>query len=99
MAAALVHSFEAVDREIMTKCRLEGTKGGATGLVLLRIGEGREMGCGRWGLGGAGVLPIGFGLVLGWAGLGFDIYGTSINIIYKNTTLSWAACRERWMSP
>lgn len=39
LAAAMVHSFEAVDREIMTRCRLEGTKGGATGLVVLRIGE------------------------------------------------------------
>lgn len=38
VAAALVHSFEAVDREIMTRCRVEGTKGGATGLVVLRIG-------------------------------------------------------------
>lgn len=38
VAAALVHSFEAVDREIMTQCRLTGTKGGATGLVLLRMG-------------------------------------------------------------
>ena len=34
-----MHSFEAVDREIMTRCRLEGTKGGATGLVVLRMGE------------------------------------------------------------
>lgn len=41
MAAALVHSFEAVDREIMTRCRMEGTKGGATGLVVLRIGARR----------------------------------------------------------
>ncbi|KAL4428565.1 hypothetical protein ABPG77_008877 [Micractinium sp. CCAP 211/92] len=39
IAAAMVHSFEAVDREIMTRCRLEGTKGGATGLVVLRIGN------------------------------------------------------------
>ncbi|KAL4434407.1 hypothetical protein ABPG75_000848 [Micractinium tetrahymenae] len=39
IAAALVHSFEAVDREIMTRCRLEGTKGGATGLVVLRVGN------------------------------------------------------------
>lgn len=39
VAAALVHSFEAVDREIMTRCRVEGTKGGATGLVVLRIGN------------------------------------------------------------
>ena len=38
VAAAMVHAFEAVDREIMTRCRLEGTKGGATGLVLLRLG-------------------------------------------------------------
>jgi len=38
VAAALVHSFEAVDREIMTRCRVEGTKGGATGLVVLGIG-------------------------------------------------------------
>lgn len=38
IAAAMVHSFEAVDREIMTRCRLEGTKGGATGLVVLRVG-------------------------------------------------------------
>ena len=38
VAAALVHSFEAVDREIMTRCRVEGTKGGATGLVVLRMG-------------------------------------------------------------
>ena len=38
VAAALVHSFEAVDKEIMMRCRLEGTKGGATGLVVLRIG-------------------------------------------------------------
>ncbi|PSC75687.1 serine threonine phosphatase [Micractinium conductrix] len=39
VAAAMVHAFEAVDREIMTRCRLEGTKGGATGLVLLRLGN------------------------------------------------------------
>jgi hypothetical protein len=39
VGAALVHAFEAVDREIMTRCRVEGTKGGATGLVLLRLGE------------------------------------------------------------
>ncbi|EFN51693.1 hypothetical protein CHLNCDRAFT_139942 [Chlorella variabilis] len=39
VAAALVHSFEAVDKEIMMRCRLEGTKGGATGLVVLRIGN------------------------------------------------------------
>lgn len=39
VAAALIHSFESVDREIMTRCRLEGTKGGATGLVLLRTGS------------------------------------------------------------
>lgn len=39
VAAALVHSFEAVDREIMTRCRLEGTKGGATALAVLRVGS------------------------------------------------------------
>ncbi|KAI3439041.1 hypothetical protein D9Q98_001451 [Chlorella vulgaris] len=39
VGAALVHAFEAVDREIMTRCRVEGTKGGATGLVLLRLGN------------------------------------------------------------
>lgn len=47
VAAALVHSFEAVDREIMTRCRLEGTKGGATGLVVLRIGA-RRFGWESW---------------------------------------------------
>jgi hypothetical protein len=39
LGAALVHCFEAVDREVLARCRLEGTKGGATGLVVLRIGE------------------------------------------------------------
>ena len=39
LAAALVHSFEAVDREIMTRSRLDGTKAGSTGVVVLRVGE------------------------------------------------------------
>lgn len=39
MGAALRHAFEAVDREILVRCRLEGNKSGATGVAVLRIGE------------------------------------------------------------
>lgn len=39
MAAALTHAFEATDREILTRCRLESGRGGATGVVIVRIGD------------------------------------------------------------
>lgn len=39
MAAALTHAFEATDREILTRCRLEDAKGGATGVAIVRIGD------------------------------------------------------------
>lgn len=39
MAAALVHSFETTDREILTRCRLEGIRGGATGVAIIRTGD------------------------------------------------------------
>lgn len=39
MSAALVHAFETTDREILTRCRVENGRGGATGVVILRLGE------------------------------------------------------------
>jgi len=39
ITAALVHAFEATDKEILTRCRTENGRGGATGVVILRIGE------------------------------------------------------------
>ena len=39
ISTALVHAFEATDREILMRSRLEGSKGGATALVVLRVGE------------------------------------------------------------
>jgi len=39
MTAALVHSFEAIDKEILRRCHAENTRGGATGVVVIRIGE------------------------------------------------------------
>lgn len=38
MGAALVHAFEATDREILMRCRMENGRGGATGVVIVRIG-------------------------------------------------------------
>ncbi|GAB4815687.1 hypothetical protein N2152v2_002733 [Parachlorella kessleri] len=39
MCAALRHAFEATDREILVRCRLEGNKSGATGVAVVRVGE------------------------------------------------------------
>ncbi|KAL4519818.1 hypothetical protein Ndes2526B_g01618 [Nannochloris sp. 'desiccata'] len=39
ITGALVHAFEATDKEILTRCRTENGRGGATGVVILRIGE------------------------------------------------------------
>ena len=39
MSAALTYAFEATDREILTRCQVENGRGGATGVVVLRIGE------------------------------------------------------------
>ena len=39
MAPALVHAFEAADREILTRCRVENGRGGATGVAVVRVGE------------------------------------------------------------
>jgi serine/threonine protein phosphatase PrpC len=39
VGAALVRAFEATDAEILARCRAEGARGGATGVVLLRAGE------------------------------------------------------------
>jgi serine/threonine protein phosphatase PrpC len=39
ITGALIHAFEATDKEILTRCRTENGRGGATGVVILRIGE------------------------------------------------------------
>jgi hypothetical protein len=39
VGSALTKAFEAIDREILTRCRLNGTRGGATAVVVMRIGE------------------------------------------------------------
>jgi serine/threonine protein phosphatase PrpC len=39
ITAALIHAFESTDKEILTRCRTENGRGGATGVVILRIGE------------------------------------------------------------
>lgn len=39
MTAALVHAFEAIDHEILTRCRRDGGRDGATGIVIVRLGE------------------------------------------------------------
>jgi hypothetical protein len=43
MGAALRHAFEATDREILVRCRLEGNKSGATGVAVVRIGGSRAV--------------------------------------------------------
>lgn len=39
MGAALTHAFEATDREILTRCRVENLRGGACGVVVVRSGD------------------------------------------------------------
>ena len=39
MSAALIHAFEATDKEILNRCRMENGRGGATGVVLPRLGD------------------------------------------------------------
>ena len=39
MSAALVHAFEATDKEILSRCKVENGRGGATGVVVLRLGR------------------------------------------------------------
>lgn len=40
VAAALTRAFETTDREILTRCRVDNVRGGATAVVALRLGEG-----------------------------------------------------------
>lgn len=39
MTAALVQAFEATDHEILMRCRRDGGRDGATGVVIVRLGE------------------------------------------------------------
>ena len=47
VAAALTRAFEATDREILTRCRVEGVRGGTTAVVALRLGEEERGAAGR----------------------------------------------------
>lgn len=39
ISASLVNAFEIVDHEVLERCRTEKARGGATGVVLVRVGE------------------------------------------------------------
>jgi serine/threonine protein phosphatase PrpC len=39
VASALIRAFEITDKEILARCQLEGGRSGATGVVVVRIGE------------------------------------------------------------